>query len=169
MLKQAIDATRKIFNVKKQEDLYHALKAWYESQGDVAKNSILDGHATNLMSCIVKLDKYDDEEVVKRLIKSVTDIYVDNWTGGALENYVNVLGECKNTVEKVNQSENTGKNKIVFSDADGKEHPYYYDNLSDSSGDILKNVIEDALNDYDDMSVNDRVAILVEMLKKIIG
>ncbi|MBP3238904.1 MAG: hypothetical protein J6M24_07515 [Lachnospiraceae bacterium] len=169
MLKQAIDATRKIFNVKKQEDLYHALKAWYESQGDVAKNSILDGHATNLMSCIVKLDKYDDEEVVKRLIKSVTDIYVDNWTGGALENYVNVLGECKNTVEKVNQSENTGKNKIVFSDADGKEHLYYYDNLSDSSGDILKNVIEDALNDYDDMSVNDRVAILVEMLKKIIG
>ena len=33
---------------------------------------------------------------------------------------------------------------------------------------ILRNIIEDALEEYDDLSVNDRVGILLEMIEKII-
>ena len=31
----------------------------------------------------------------------------------------------------------------------------------------MRNIIEDALDEYDDLSVNDRVSILLEMIEKI--
>ena len=47
---------------------------------------------------------------------------------------------------------------------DGKSLPL---NLNNST--VLRNIIEDTLEEYDDLSVNDRVGILLEMIEKIIG
>ena len=41
--------------------------------------------------------------------------------------------------------------------------------VDEGTGTILRNIIEDTLEEYDDLSVNDRVGILLEMIEKIIG
>ena len=44
-----------------------------------------------------------------------------------------------------------------------------YSHADESTGSVLRNIIEDTLDEYDDLSVNDRVGILLEMIEKIIG
>ena len=43
-----------------------------------------------------------------------------------------------------------------------------YSHADESTGSVLRNIIEDTLEEYDDLSVNDRVSILLEMIEKII-
>ena len=43
-----------------------------------------------------------------------------------------------------------------------------YSHAGEGTGSVLRNIIEDTLDEYDDLSVNDRVSILLEMIEKII-
>ena len=168
VLKKAIEETKIIIGIKKKEDLFHAFKRWYNEQSEASKKTILDAHATNLMSCIQKLDKYDDEEVIKKIIKSVTDVYVDNWTTGSLDEYLDALKENKEIVEKTNQNTVTDEDSITIKKSDGKEYSMGYSKVSDSSADIMKNMLEEVMSDFDDLSVKDRVSVLVEMINDLI-
>lgn len=53
------------FDRKRKNDLYHVLKEWYEQQSKLSKQGLHSGRITNFMSCIEKLDVYDDAEVAK--------------------------------------------------------------------------------------------------------
>jgi len=53
-------------------------------------------------------------------------------------------------------------------DRNGETIKKLYSYADENTGSILRNVIEDTLDEYDDLSVNDRVSILLEMIEKII-
>lgn len=57
--------------------------------------------------------------------------------------------------------------KLSFTKKDGELFEKMYSYASESTGSVLRNIIEDTLEEYDDLSVNDRVAILLEMIEKI--
>ena len=49
---------------------------------------------------------------------------------------------------------------------DGEKIVRYYEHVSEGTGTILKNMISDNLEDFSDLSVNEKVAILLEMIEK---
>ncbi len=51
----------------------------------------------------------------------------------------------------------------------GKTITRYYEPISEGKGAILKNILSDTLDDFSDLSVNDKVAILLEMIEKELG
>lgn len=159
--------TCEIFGVKK--DLNYALKEWYEKQSLLSKEGLHDGKTTALMSFVANLDIYDDTDIAKRLAKVVTDVYIESWANGAVNEYAEELTRCKSEIEQIRE-ENTGdKPKLTFRGSDGKIIEKYYDRAPEGTGTVLRNIIEDALDEYDDLSVNDRVSILLDMIEKIIG
>lgn len=127
------------------------------------------GRITNFMSCIEKLDVYDDAEVAKRVVKALSDIYIENWNDGALDEFSQALSAVKAEVETIHDEKNEGQRRLTFVGKNGKVIEKYYEAVDERTGAILRNILEDTLDEFDDLSVNDRVGILLEMIEKVIG
>ena len=157
------------FDRKRKNDLYHVLKEWYEQQSKLSKQGLHSGRITNFMSCIEKLDVYDDAEVAKRVVKALSDIYIENWNDGALDEFSQALSAVKAEVETIHDEKNEGQRRLTFVGKNGKVIEKYYEAVDERTGAILRNILEDTLDEFDDLSVNDRVGILLEMIEKVIG
>lgn len=159
----------KIFGEKSKLDLFHVLKEWYEKQSSLSKQGLVSGKITSFMSCIENIDVYDDNEVAKKIAKAVTDVYMDNWSDGAVQDFERELISLKTEIESIKEGKNDGQHRLSFVGKKGNEIERYYETVSEGTGSILRNILEDTLDEFDDLSVNDRVGILLEMIEKIIG
>lgn len=166
LISQVTEETFKVFGTK-TKDLYHVLKEWYQRQSDVSKKGLHNGKITSLMSCIDKINIYDDMEIAKKLAKSISEAYIENWNEGSLENYLTELKNTKTEVELMKEQSNEGKKRLIFTNTGGNEITRYYESANESTGSVLRNVLEDALDEFVDLSVNDKVAILLEMVEKV--
>ena len=164
------ETVSKIYDVwggRKKEDLFHTLREWYDDQSKSAKQGLYDGRMTNFMSTIEELDVYNDREVAKKIVKAATDVYIENWNTGSLEDFADELRKLKEEIENTKDETSTGEMTLVFTKRNGDLFEKTYNHADETTGGVLKNIIEDALEEYDDLSVNDRVSILLDMIERI--
>lgn len=165
-----LEAVSKIYDVwggKRKRDLYHCLKEWYENQSKRSKQGLYNGRMTNFMSAIETMDVYSDSEVARKVVKAVTDVYIENWSTGSLEEFVEELGSVKREIESIRDEDSSGEMILSFTRRNGVSFEKTYRYADESTGSVLRNTIEDALEEFEDLSVNDRVSILLEMIEKI--
>lgn len=168
MVDLIVKYTFEVFDVKKKKDLHRVLKEWYSKQSKLSKEGLHGNKMTSFMSYIETLSDYNNQEVAKSLAKIITDVYVEDWTEATIEDYRNTLLACKEDVEAIKDDTATGKLKLSFVDSTGNPVEKYYERAAEGTGSVLKNIIEDALDEYDDLSANDRVSILLDMIERII-
>jgi hypothetical protein len=168
-VQRAIGGIYAVYGGQRKLDLYHVLKEWYEKQSDLSKQGLHSGEITNLMSCIEKLDVYGDDEIAQKIVKAITNVYIENWIDNAYEDFVSRLCETKSEIEHIKEEKTGGKLLLSFTGSKGNQIERYYEKVDEGTGNILRNILEDTLDEYDDLSVNDRVGILLEMIEKIIG
>lgn len=123
---------------------------------------------TNFMSCLSTLGVYSDVDVAGKVVKAVMDVYIENWNTGAPEEFSNILFEIKQEIEAIREESSAGELELSFVGKNGEKFNKLYSYTDENSGSVLRNIIEDTLEEYDDLSVNDRVSILLEMIEKII-
>ena len=164
---QVSDRIYSIYGEKRKKDLFHVLKEWYENQSKRSKQGLYDGRITNYMSAIETLDVYSDFEVTKRIAKAVTDVYIENWNTRSIEEFDEDLMSIKQEIEAIHDEASTGEMTLSFTRKNGEFFEKTYSYADESTGSVLRNIIEDTLEEYDDLSVNDRVSILLEMIEKI--
>lgn len=164
---KAVESIHNIFLGKRNGDIYHSLKEWYDLQSIQSKQGLYDGRITNFMSTVETISVFNDEEIAEKIVKAVTDIYIENWGSGSLESFSEALKNIKEEVESIKDDSSTGEMKLSFIKKNGESFEKMYSYASESTGSVLRNIIEDTLDEYDDLSVNDRVAILLEMIEKI--
>lgn len=169
VLNKVIEETYKIFEPRKKNDLYHTFIEWYENQSDLSKQGLHSSKVTNLMSCIQKLNVFNDGEVTKKIVKIVTDVYIENWSDNSYNAYIKELSMLKSEVESIKDESVSNKCELSFVTRKGDKRSVFYDIVDEGTGNVLRNILEDTLEEYDDLSVNDRVGILLEMIEKIIG
>ncbi len=157
-----------VWNSKKKNSLHRVLREWYEKQSDRAKQGLYGGRITNFMSCIEKLDVFGDSEVATKLVKAVSNVYLENWNDDSMSEFINDLNSIKKEVESIADDRETGECELSFVGRNGEKIRKIYHRAPESSGSVLRNVIEDAMDEFDDLSVNDRVSILLEMIERII-
>ena len=147
--------------------MVHTLQEWYEAQSTLAKQGLHSDSVTSLMSLIADMKTFDEVELVKKVVHAVTDVYLDSWNDSSMENYLEVLKSVKEEIENINdENAIAGNLELSFIGKDGKKIVRYYEHVSEGTGTILKNMISDNLEDFSDLSVNDKVAILLEMIEK---
>lgn len=167
---KAIEETKALFNKKSKGELYHILNEWYEKQSAIAKQGLHSTRVTGFMACISDNKLYDEIELVKKVVKVTTEVYLDSWNDKSLDKYLETLAEIKTEVEAMSDEIiNTGKNELVFIDKNGEIQKRYYEFVDENTGSILRNIIEESLEDFTDLSANDKVAILIEMIEKVLG
>lgn len=165
---QAINGVYDTWGGKRKVDLYHLLREWYESQSNRSKQGLYSGRTTNFMSCIESLNVFNDSEVALKVVKAVTDVYVENWNTGAIEEFIDELVAVKTEIESIKDESNNGEMRLTFTGRNGEVISKLYSHADEGSGSVLRNIIEDTLDEYDDLSVNDRVSILLDMIEKTI-
>lgn len=166
---KTIKATIDVFDKKAKQDLHHTLMEWYEKQSNLAKQGLHSSKITGLMSCIADNKSFDDTDIVKRLVKVVTEVYMDSWNDTSLETYLKNLIEVKEQIENMKDDVvKTGKLNLTFTGKDGIPITKFYNRVNENTGSIFRNIIEDTLEDHSDLSVNDKVAILLEMIEKVL-
>ena len=65
-------------------------------------------------------------------------------------------------VETIKDQVETGKRKLSFEGLNGNLIERYYEPTDNADVNILRNILEDTLDEYSDLSANDRVAVLLE-------
>ena len=165
---KTIHATYEVFGKKQNEDLHHVLKEWYEKQSNMSQRGLNNGRLTNFMTCIERINIYDDIEITKKLVKAVMDIYLENWNEFSFDKYIESLNALKLEAESIKNHSNEGELKLSFTDKNGQEIERFYNQIDENVGSVLRNILEDTLEEFNDLGVNDRVAILLEMIEKII-
>lgn len=153
---------------KRKQDLFHTLLEWYGKQSKRSKQGLLSGRMTSFMAAIESMNVYNDAEVALKVAKAVTDVYVENWNVGALEEFAESLSALKREIELTRDETKPGELTLTYTDKNNNEVTRLYSHVDESTGSVLRNIIEDALDEFDDLSVNDRVSILLEMIDKII-
>ena len=168
LLERITEETKAIFEGKDDSDLYHILKEWYAKQSDVSKNGLFDNRVTSFMNYVSTLSNYDELQVASGLAKVITDVYTENWNDKSLGEYIAELKALKAEVETIKDQVETGKRKLSFEGLNGNVIERYYEPTNNADVNILRNILEDTLDEYSDLSANDRVAVLLEMIESII-
>lgn len=167
---KAITETIEVFDKKSKQDLHHTLLDWYERQSDMAKHGLHSTQVTGLMTCIAENSSYDDMEIVKKVVRAVTEIHLDTWNENSLESYIDELKHVKEEIENMDKSiVSSDKNELSFIGKNGEKIVRYYECVDEGTGTILRNILSDTLEDFADLSVNDKIAILLEMIEKELG
>lgn len=169
VINNTVEGIYNVFGGRKKLDLYHLLKEWYEKQSDLSKQGLHSGGITSFMSCIEKMDTFGDIDVAQKVVKAITNVYIENWIDCASDEFITELVSLKDEIEHIKEEKAEGKLLLSFTGSKGNRIERYYEKVDDGTGTILRNIIEDTLEEYDDLSVNDRVGILLEMIEKIIG
>lgn len=170
IISNVTDRTIEMFDPSSKDDLFHTLKEWYKNQSELSKRGIFSTTITELMNYIDNLNLYDDKEIVRSFVKIITGVYIENWTDNSQEDYFETLFDIKNDIENISDEANTEKQReISFVDSKGNQITRCYEESSEATGTIMRNIIGETLEDFEDsVSTNDRVAILVDMLEKIL-
>lgn len=166
---KVIKGTIEAFDRKEKEDLHHTLKNWYEGQSDMAKQGLHSYEITGLMSCIDDIKTFDESEIIQKVVKVISEIYIDSWNDNSYDEYIEKLNVVKKEVESITDVKAEGKLELLFVGNEGKPIQKFYNRVDESTGAIFRNIIEDTLEDFSDLSVNDKVAILLEAIEKVIG
>lgn len=170
MTQKAVSKTIEVFDKSGKKDLNHALREWYDKQSSIAKQGLHSSQITGLMNTIDRNKLFDDGELVKKVIHAVTDIYLDSWNDTSIEEYLDTLQHVKEQIERMSDDHSSvGNLELSFVGKSGKTITRYYEPISEGTGAILKNILSDTLDDFSDLSVNDKVAILLEMIEKELG
>ncbi|WP_026835192.1 hypothetical protein [Eubacterium xylanophilum] len=164
--KHVIERTREVFSKDSKETMIHALKDWYEKQSYNAKHSIHSSSSTEMMNYINGINNYNEPKVVQNLSKIVSGAYIDVWNDETFEEYDTKLRDIKKEIESIGDENNGEESRIVFEDSDGNEiDSILYRPTEDGS--VFKSILEDHLEDFEDLDVNTKVAVLVEMINKV--
>lgn len=168
---RAVDVTKKVFWQNSEAGLFSVLKEWYEEQSEAAKCYLANNQVTAFMGYLNRMQTHNEAEIVSKLAKYILDLYIEDWKDDSLKSYEDELKSIKNSVENIHEElENSGnQNLISFVDSNGMKIEKYYDNVQeDSTSYFLKNAIEGALEEFGDtLEVNQKVAVLVQMLEKL--
>lgn len=167
---QAIEVTKKIYGAAKEDSLSGVLKAWYEEQGKAAKSFLASNQVTALMGYLSRMQTHNEQEIVEHLSKAVLDIYMEDWRDESLKQYEEELARLKAEIEHIGmeQSESGSRQMIEFTGSDGKKVKKFYEAEDDSTTYFLKNAMEEAMEEFgDSLEVNQKVAVLVQMIEKL--
>ena len=122
------------------------------------------------MGYLSRMQTHNEQEIVEHLSKAVLDIYMEDWRDESLKQYEEELARLKAEIEHIGmeQSESGSRQMIVFTGSDGKKVKKFYEAEDDSTSYFLKNAMEEAMEEFgDSLEVNQKVAVLVQMIEKL--
>lgn len=163
---------RRVFGGHEDSNLKACLAEWYRGQSASSKNYIMSTVVNHFMGYLKELDTSDEGEIAARISRIVLDIYLEDWRDDTLDVFVVELSQIKSQIENIRDQKGREehRNRIILKDAQGNEIEKYYDaDTKDTTSMYLKNMMAETLEEFGDtLEMNQKVAVLVEMLEELL-
>lgn len=162
--------TREAFGIEKNADLARSLHEWVENLPEAARKGVFSDQTRNVLNYLSSDMGRNAEDIVGKLAKELTGIFIEDWKDEMQEQYKDALEAF---LSEINSASDIGSSnyKVQFTTPDGKNETmfYEYDPENESSNAFFfRNAIESAMEEYDGFMDNrEKVAILFEMAKKL--
>lgn len=171
LTKQAVSATKEVFEFSREADLKQSLQSWYQMQRNRMGSYVYSRQVSTLMNSIETLDTHNEKEIVEQLSKAVLDLFLEDWKENSLQQYRENLCSIKQQLEETPKENITGvTNRIIFTNSYGKEIERHFQmEEEDGTSELLQNEIESALEDYGDcLETNQKISVMVRMIEKLL-
>ncbi len=168
---RAINILKKEFGGNENTNLLACLQDWYSRQNNTAKTYLSNNKVTNLMNYLSDIGANEENEILNRISKIILDIYVEDWNDDSLEKYAREIHSTRIEIENIQEelSEGEDTNKIVLTHGQHSIEKFYSNIGDDSTGYFLQNAINEAIEQFgDSLEMNQKVAVLVQTLEKLI-
>ena len=164
------DIIKKRCGADTSDSLRAVLDGYYGEYGEKLSKHVTKSRTGAILSYISQLSTYDERELVAKLSKLVTDIYVDDWRDGMVENFRSGWNEFCDEAENSTQSGAPLSSIILKGEGGSLLERSYEDIADDSTGYFLENAIKDALDEFgDSLETNEKVAVLARVLAKLVA
>ncbi len=167
---EAAAVIKKRCGADNSDSLKVVLEGYYSGHGKRLGKLVTRNRTSAILSYISDIPTYDESEIVSKLSKLVTDIYIDDWRDGMLENFKAGWNDFCNEVENA-ADDDSGLNSIILKGEGGSLlERSYADVEEDSTSYFLKNAIKDALDEFgDSLETNEKVAVLARVLAELVA
>lgn len=154
----------------KADSLRAVLDGYYAEHGRKLRKHVNKSRTAGILSYISNMPTYDDKEIVNKLSKLVTDVYIDDWRDGMIESFEKGWNDFCNELEN-SVDDNTALNSIILKGGGGSLLERSYEDIDDDSTSyFLENAIKDALDEFgDSLETNEKVAVLARVLAKLVA
>lgn len=169
MKKSVEDAIRETLDFG-SSDLKMSLKEWYANLPSASKEAVYDGEAQAFLTVIRSLNTTDNDEICDAVSRAVTGLFIEDYRDDTMGLFDKNLKAIQGEVGKKTQTRQENGKRISI-EADGKIASFAYsfdpDSVS-STGSFYANALEE-MNEEFPLSNEERVGILMEMVKRYIN
>lgn len=160
------------FGKTQNVSLKACLHEWYLAQNYSSRNHVLATAESEFLSYLEKLSTNDEGEIVSALSYILSGVYLEDWSDTNIIEFQEKLHAVKTEVEKLGEDDKdaSGSSHILLTDQNGNAIEKYYNaDISDTTSLYLKNMLEEALEDFGNtLETNQKVAVLVQTLEGLL-
>ena len=67
------------------------------------------------------MDVYSNQDVASKIVKSVTDTYMENWNTESFDDFLSLLSTVKQEIESIRDESASGELELKFTGRNGNE------------------------------------------------
>lgn len=170
---RVVRVIKQIFGLDDADDLMQYLKILYCEEWEEKSQRAFDYTTNNVLDLVSRTSEMNEERFVLELAKIVTGFELSYWADNKINGFEEILRDTVNKLNKYNPEYGLqqGEMKITIESADGIPliTQFSNDKLSTTGKTLLKKM-QNTLGDFgESISYEEKICILTEIMKEIIG
>ena len=159
-----------MLDIQIEGSLCGKISIWYEQLSERTKKNVFQADVNKFLKAVAQNKQFDDAVLISKLAKDIEMIPLEDWNDTVVEKFIDDLKHILETVRAFEQQpENTQENHISI--ALHYDNHTYERNMEETEisglAETVLNNIETTFEDYGEaVSVQERIAVLLKLLKK---
>ena len=150
------------------QELIPMLKDWHDDQSAMAGQGMGSPKLVQFMSFIGKDENFDEDTFLRKMARIFTGVTMDSWNENSLAEFIAGVKEVKEEAEQIGKEDGTGQRELKFIGKDGTPVVRYYNEIPrEGYEDTLKEMLRSDLEDFSDIPLNDRIALVLQVLEEM--
>ncbi len=170
---RVLRVVKQVFEIDDSDDLMQHLQRLYHEEWEEKSQKAFDYTTNNLLDLVSRAVEMDEKRFVLELTRATTGFELSYWTDNKINDFEEGLRDSVNKLNEYNPGEGLqqGEMKITIESANGAPLITQFSNetLSATGRTMLKKM-QNTLGDFgESISYEEKISILTEIMKEIIG
>lgn len=170
---RVVHVIRQVLGIDDKDDLVRAVEAIYHNSWEAKRQIAFDYTTNNLLDTFAKAKNANENKLVLDIGKAATGFELAYWSDNKIHDFEETLRESVNKLNgyEMKESLQEGEMKITIESSDGTPLISHYskDSLSVTAK-MMLNKLKNTVDDFgESISYEEKVSVLAEVLKDIIG
>lgn len=170
---RVVRVIKQIFDLDETDDLMQYMQDLYREEWEEKSQKAFDYTTNNVLDLVSRASEMDEEHFVLELAKATTGFELSYWADNKINGFEEILRDTVNKLKDYNPGDGLqqGEMKITIESADGVPliTQFSSEKLSSTGKTMLKKM-KNTLGDFgESISYEEKISILTEIMKEIIG